>query len=173
MKSDRMLVAALWGGALMGVLSALPFINIANCCCLWVMTGGLIAAYIFQSNAPPGVVITAGDGALCGLLAGSIGAFIFAVVAIPVNLVLGPIQQRFVRQLIESSPDVPDQMRGLFTDMGGGSSAAGTIVTAAVGFMVMLVAGAIFSTLGGLLGSALFRRNPRTPPPDHADGAVQ
>ncbi len=35
----------------MGVLSALPFINILNaCCCLWVVTGGVVAAYLLQER---------------------------------------------------------------------------------------------------------------------------
>ena len=53
----------------MGVLSALPIISAGNaCCCLWVVTGGFVAAYLFQQNrAAP---ITPADGALVGLLAG-------------------------------------------------------------------------------------------------------
>jgi hypothetical protein len=36
---------ALIGGLVTGVLSALPFVNILNaCCCLWVVTGGVVAA---------------------------------------------------------------------------------------------------------------------------------
>ena len=31
---------ALYGGLFIGVLSALPIINIGNCCCLWVTAGG-------------------------------------------------------------------------------------------------------------------------------------
>jgi hypothetical protein len=154
-KQNAMLVAALWGGATMGVLSALPFINVANCCCLWVTAGGLIAAYVLQANASPGVAITSGDGALAGLLAGLIGAIVFAVVSLPINLLLGPMQQRFLQQFVDSSRDVPDEMRGLLSSMEG---ATGTVVKAVVGFFVMLVAGAVFSTLGGLLGAVLFRR---------------
>ena len=53
----------------MGVLSALPLVAAGNlCCCLWVVSGGVVAAYLLQQNqsAP----ITPGDGALVGLLAG-------------------------------------------------------------------------------------------------------
>ena len=32
---------ALYGGLFIGVLSALPLINIGNCCCLWVIGGGV------------------------------------------------------------------------------------------------------------------------------------
>jgi hypothetical protein len=36
---------ALWGGVFIGVLSALPLVNLGNCCCcLWVLVGGGLAA---------------------------------------------------------------------------------------------------------------------------------
>ena len=42
---------ALIGGLVMGVLSALPIISAGNvCCCLWVVSGGAIAAYLFQQE---------------------------------------------------------------------------------------------------------------------------
>ena len=60
---------ALLGGIVMGVLSVLPFVNLVNaCCCGWVLFGGALAAYLMQQNHP--APITAGDGAIVGLLAG-------------------------------------------------------------------------------------------------------
>ena len=53
---------ALIGGAAMGVLSALPIVNMGNCCCLWVLGGGAIAAYLLQQDHP--APINLGDGAL-------------------------------------------------------------------------------------------------------------
>ena len=45
---------ALWGGLFIGVLSALPLVNAGNCCCcLWVVCGGVLAAYLRQQNSPP------------------------------------------------------------------------------------------------------------------------
>lgn len=157
MKPNSMVGAALWGGATMGVLSALPFISVANCCCLWVISGGVVGAYMLQTNAPPGVAITAGDGALTGLLSGMIGAVIYSVLSVPINLVLGPVQQRVMQQFVSSSRDIPEEMRGLLSTMEGPT---GTLIKAVLGFLFMLIAGAIFSTLGGLLGYAIFRRKP-------------
>jgi len=53
---------ALFGGLFIGVLSALPIINIGNCCCLWVIGGGVLATYLMQQNHP--YPIAAADGAL-------------------------------------------------------------------------------------------------------------
>ena len=36
-----MLQPALYGGLFIGVLSALPVVNIGNCCCLWFAGGGV------------------------------------------------------------------------------------------------------------------------------------
>ena len=80
---------ALLGGLVVGVLSALPLIYVGNlCCCLWIVSGGVVAAYVLQQNqAAP---IAAGDGALVGLLAGVAGAFVYLIVSIPINLLMAP-----------------------------------------------------------------------------------
>lgn len=58
---------ALLGGVAIGVLSALPVINLANCCCAWILFGGGLAAYLMQQSYPHRVNV--GDGALVGLMA--------------------------------------------------------------------------------------------------------
>src|SRR5438132_13671198 len=84
---------ALIGGLVLGVLSALPLVSAGNlCCCLWLVLGGAVAAYVLQQNqsAP----ITPGDGAVVGLLAGVIGAFVYLIVSIPVAMLLAPFERR-------------------------------------------------------------------------------
>jgi hypothetical protein len=155
MKSNAMLMPAVWGGLLIGVLSALPFVNLANmCCCAWVIAGGMVAAYVLQSNTPQ--AITIGDGALVGLLAGVVGAAVHTVVSLPVNLLLGGITQRVLQQIVSTNPDIPDNVRQIMENWGG--SAAFSIAGAAIGFMFFLFVGAIFATLGGLLGAVFFKK---------------
>ena len=61
------LVPALLGGLFIGVLSSLPLVSAVNtCCCLWVVTGGMLAAWLMQQNTVR--PITIGEGALVGLL---------------------------------------------------------------------------------------------------------
>ena len=157
MKSNAMLMPAIWGGVVIGVLSALPVVSIGNlCCCLWVISGGLVASYLLQSNTPE--PITPGDGALAGLLSGLVGAVVYAIVSLPMSLLLGPVQQRILRQVFESAQDVPDNVRQMFENMSG--SAAFSIIGVVFGFVIMLVVGAIFATLGGLLGAVFFKKKP-------------
>jgi hypothetical protein len=146
---------ALIGGAVMGTLSALPFINLGNCCCLWLIGGGVVAAYVLQQNqeAP----ITSGDGALAGLFAGIVGAFIFLVLSIPIALVMAPIQRAMMERVVnDSGNNMPPEFRQFLTSFMGGA------LQVVFGFIFALVFGAIFSTLGGLLGASIFRKEVHT-----------
>ena len=49
---------ALYGGLLLGVLSALPIISLGNCaCCLWVLAGGAMAAYLLLLTLTAGTLV--------------------------------------------------------------------------------------------------------------------
>jgi hypothetical protein len=163
MNGNALLRPALWGALVIGVLSGLPVVQAGNCCCCaWIVSGGMLAAYLLQSNTP--APITMGDGALVGLLAGLLGAFVNLVVSVPMNIVMGPVQQRMFQRLLESQPDMPDNVRHVFDNMGG--STVG-VIGILVGFITMLVLGAIFASLGGLLGAFFFKKKdlPVQPPP--------
>ena len=85
----------------MGVLSALPLVNVGNaCCCLWVVSGGVVAAYVLQQNQS--TPIEPGDAALAGLLAGLFGAVVTVVVSLPLDLIVGP----FYRELAQRAVDM-------------------------------------------------------------------
>ena len=163
MNGNALLRPALWGALVIGVLSGLPVVSAGNCCCCaWIVSGGMLAAYLLQSNTP--APITLGDGALVGLLAGLLGAFVNLVVSVPMNIVMGPVQQRMFQRLLESQPDMPENVRQAFDNMGG--STVG-VIGIFVGFITMLVLGAIFASLGGLIGAFFFKKKdvPVQPPP--------
>ena len=148
----------------MGVLSALPIVNIGNaCCCLWVITGGVVAAYLLQQNdAAP---ITPGDGALVGLFAGLIGAFATFLISIPIDLLLGPFEREMSQRVIDMAGTMPPEVREMLQNMQaerGGVGIGGMIVFRVLALFVMLCLGAVFSTIGGLLGAVIFRK--RLPP---------
>jgi hypothetical protein len=138
----------------MGVLSGLPLISLGNaCCCLWVIAGGVVAAYLLQDQqAEP---ITAGDGATVGLFAGLFGACVSLVISIPMRLLMAPVQRQ-VLERISQNGDLPPQLREFIA-----SSSFG-VVGAVFSFILMLCLGAVFSTIGGLIGAAIFKK--KTPP---------
>ena len=153
---------ALIGGVFIGVLSALPVISIGNlCCCLWIVGGGMVAAYLLQQNqsAP----IDAGDGATVGILAGLAGAVVYLILSIPIGMLFGPMQAEMMRQIMQSAGDLPPEAKTAIESMQ--SNAGFTIVGALMGFVFMVFVGAIFGALGGLLGALLFRKEGPPPPP--------
>jgi hypothetical protein len=142
---------ALIGGLVSGALSVLPVVSIFNlCCCLWVVTGGGVAAYMLQQkrSAP----ITPGDGAVVGLLAGLIGSVVYLVLSLPVFLIMGSFQQQILDQVM-NNPEFPPELQQFLA-----TGATGFLFTV-IGFFFMLAAGIVFSTLGGLLGALIFRKS--------------
>jgi hypothetical protein len=159
------LQAPLLGGLFIGILSALPVISWGNCCCLWIVSGGVLAAYLDQQNDQR--PITAGRGAVAGLIAGVIGAFVWLVVSLGLDLVLAPVRERIAGEIMRIARDMPPDARSALESMGASSP-----LGYAFDFFVLLCAGAIFSTLGGVLGAAFFRNDappalggPIQPPP--------
>ncbi len=151
---------ALLGGVVMGVLSALPIVNAGNiCCCLWVVAGGVVAAYLLQQNqAAP---ITAADGALVGLLAGVAGAVIASLLSIPIDLMMAPMMRSLFDSALEVTETMPPALRDAieqYSQQRESGSLFFIVLQRMVGFFFLLFLGAIFSTLGGLLGAAIFRK---------------
>jgi hypothetical protein len=149
---------ALIGGLVMGVLSALPFVSLGNfCCCLWVVSGGLVAAYVLQANnAAP---ITPSDGAMVGLLAGIVGAAVHLVLSVPIDLVMAPFERTMAQRILEMTGNA--EMRDMverYSQTGPAGGIALIIVKRIVGFVFMAFAGAIFSTVGGVIGSMVVRK---------------
>src|SRR5712692_9218619 len=135
----------------MGVLSALPLISGGIvCCCLWIISGGLVAAYVLQQNQP--APITPGDGALAGLLAGLVGAVVYLIISIPISIMVAPMERALVQHLLERANGMPPEAREFATRLGSGP------LKLTLNFIFMLMLGAIFSTIGGLLGAAFFRK---------------
>jgi hypothetical protein len=148
---------ALFGGLFIGVLSALPIINIANCCCLWIIGGGVLATYLMQQNHP--YPIAASDGALAGLLAGLIGGVVGTILSIPIEMMMGPVQRQILERLLASNPDIPAETRQMLENMNAGGLAI------AFKLVFSVCVGAVFGMLGGLLGVALFKKKDLPPPP--------
>jgi hypothetical protein len=150
---------ALLAGLVLGVLSSLPIVSAGNCCCgLWFVTAGVLAAWLMQQNQP--LPITLGDGALAGLLAGVVGTIVWAILYVPLQAVTGVWQRQFAERVLESAGDLPSNFREILES----SQGSGRLVFGLVfGFLFMLVVGVAFTTLGGLIGALLFKKE--GPPP--------
>jgi hypothetical protein len=130
-----------------------------------VICGGLLGAYLDQQNDPR--PITVGRGALTGFLSGMIGSVVWLVVSLLMNALLAPLQERVAGDFIRNTRDLPPEVRTMLESLG-----ANPAIGVVFGFMMILFAGAIFATLGGVLGAAFFRKDaapaqgdPLPPPP--------
>jgi len=153
-----------------GVLSSLPIIYLGNaCCCLWIVSGGVIAAYVLQQDRQ--TPLTPADGALVGLLAGVVGAVVALVVSIPIEMIAAPVERGILerlRQNAEMPPEVRDALDNLINSREGGGTLRFVVLRVA-GFFVSLFVGGAVSAVGGLLGAVIFGRSrgpsPVPPPP--------
>ena len=148
----------------MGVLGGLPIVSAGNlCCCLWVIAGGVIAAYVLQQNEP--APITLGDGAAVGLLAGVAGAFVYLVISIPISFLVAPMERMLFQRMVERFGDMPPEFREFASR---GEASRGLFV---LSFVMYLFIGSAFSTVGGMVGQMIFQKKlppgtiDVTPPP--------
>jgi uncharacterized protein YqgC (DUF456 family) len=112
---NNKLKPAIIGGIVVGLLSAIPFVNFLNiCCCLWAIIGGVLATYMYIKASP--TPVKAGDGAVLGLLAGVVGALIYIVIGIPLGILMGATVASFASRLMESvDPRQAEMMRQSMT----------------------------------------------------------
>ncbi len=148
-----MLQAVLLGGLFSGILSALPFVSLGNCCCLWILGGGALAAYLDQQSL--GRHTTAGRGALAGLAAGAVGAVVWLVASLLLDPLILPIKQRMAEEFLRIATDVPPEVRDSLESINEGTSVFATLSW----FVVMLCIGSPFSAIGGALAGAFFRND--------------
>jgi hypothetical protein len=147
--------SAFLGGLFIGILSALPIVNVANCCCLWIIGGGLIASYLAPDQPP----LTVARGARAGLLAGIVGAFVWLFASMALNVVVAPLQERMVDAMIRNAQDMPPDVRGWLENIGNRASSP---LRYLLGFLFHLFGGTIFATLGGVLGAIFLSPYGRT-----------
>jgi hypothetical protein len=145
---------ALLGGLFIGILSALPIVSVGNCCCLWIIGGGFLAAYLDSQTAPQNLPI--GRGALDGFLAGVVGAFVWLFMASALDGLLGPLQQRVAEEMARRAQAMPPETRAWFDALASRSSSPLRYV---VGFFFQMFVGMIFATIGGMLGALFFKKD--------------
>jgi hypothetical protein len=160
---------AVIGGVVLGLLSAIPFINFLNlCCCAWAILGGLLASYLYIKNSP--TPANAGDGAVVGGIAGAIGAVVYLVVGIPLAILSGAAMRQMMIKLMASiEPRQAEMFRQQMEAQG--ESISGVIVQSFIGALLLIV----FAVVGGLIGIPLFEKRkggPVPPPPPPGPGGA-
>lgn len=158
------------GGVAAGFLSVIPGVNLLNCCfCAWLLVGGAVAAKLLIDRTPR--PIKNGEGAQVGAIAGVIAAGIYLVIsATMIIFSIGQeLQQNMLRSIAEMSnnPDFKEMMDRVI-EATANQTPAQRLIGALPGLIVFAVLSVGFSTLGGLLGVALFeKRKDQSPPPQY------
>ena len=159
--------SAVIGGVVLGLLSAIPFINWLNfCCCLWAILGGMLASYLYVKNSA--VPASAGDGAILGAIAGAIGVVIFLIVGIPLSIVAGEAMRAMLISIMQNVD--PNQAELVERQM---AATAGAISATIIQSLMIAVFLFVFSVLGGLIGIPIFEKRkvgPMPPPPPTPGG---
>jgi len=160
--SPSMLKATLIGGAVFGLIGATPFISALNClCCSLVVAAGFSAAYIYSRDCQnQRAAFSAGNGAIVGLVAGMFYALTTVVVSSLVNIFLRTDIEEMLEQLEDSGFAIPPEAEPFFDYM----IDASPILLFFLGFCFWLLIAAVFSTIGGLIGGAVFKFEPPAPP---------
>ena len=156
------------GGLISGILSVIPGVQACNCCCcLWVILGGIVAAYILAKADPSA---TGGDGAIVGAGAGLIAGLMAATVMAISFIIFGADQftESFMKGFEQSAnnpgmtpegrqfiEEMSRAMRDMFESTGPLLPILGSLLT------IPIYAGA--GAIGGLIGMAIFNK-PRNPP---------
>ena len=137
---NNKLKPALLGGLIVGFLSAIhsliPFVG--ACCCIWSIVGGVLASFLYIKGSS--VPVKLGDGAIVGALAGVVGGIIYVVIYLPISLLYGMTVMQ--EQLNRSGVQIPF---------------SGTILVI-IGSIVGAIALILLSTLGGVIGTAIFEK---------------
>lgn len=150
-----MLIPALVGGAVAGVLTAVPFVSCF--CCLWIIGGGMLAAYLLAKNSTSS--LTSGDGAIVGIFSGIVAAVAEAFISLPFQSFNEEFARKFMDQFSQFAEDMPSGWERWLEGSSFGNSPAWFLL----GLVISAVIFAAFGALGGTLGASLFGKK-KLPP---------
>lgn len=164
---------ALIAGVALGILSAIPFVNMLNaCCCAWAVLGGVLASYLYIKKAP-GPVGPA-DGAILGAIAGVVGGIIYLFLGIPLGILTGnAFGSVMTGVLTKLNPEQAAQIQAQM-EAAQNRSFVEQLPAAFLGGLVGFVFLVIFAILGGLIAIPLLGKKgagaPPPPPPPNFGG---
>ena len=151
-KQPEYFVPALIGGALMGVISAIPFINCL--CCLWAVAGAIFSFYLLNQKTT--FPLKSSDGLLVGALAGICGGLINALLGIPLSPVYIRIGQRYINSVSRFMKELPPGWEELLQTNYQGFDLPSVLLSLLFSSLFF----AFFGAIGGLIGYSLFKKEP-------------
>ncbi len=161
-KPDK-LIPALYGGVIMALISAIPFINFINClCCAGVMLGGFFAVFFYKNNFTPDTPpYTSGECMGVGALAGVFGAIIGTMLSLVTLALFGNITGEYMIEMLRNF-DIPQEA---FDAMEESMAVGMSFVSIMIQLLTSLVIDTLFGLLGGLIGYSVYKPKKSFMPP--------
>ena len=160
--------ASVVSGVVIGVVWAIPGLNLINCCCCaGVILGGVLAMYVYQQEFTDEMQpVESSDAVILGIFSGVIAAFTAMILNLLIIAVFGDIAAQFARSMMQKlidrldqtggmPPDSIDQLREEFERSLGQSR---TVTGVLADLVVNLIINPLFAMLGALIGYSFFRR---------------
>jgi hypothetical protein len=167
---NEKLKAGIKGGLLMGALSAIPYVNLANSCCIWVMLGSGLASYLYIRKSVTPVLMA--EGLQVGGVAGIVGGLIYFLIGLPLNILArNPSVGLIFRMIRPLSPEQADNSLRQYELMNS-MPFMQQYLRALPGGLISLAMFVLLGALGGLLGVVAFERRKSVeegPPPPPQD----
>ena len=166
-EKPSMLMPALYGGIIMGVISSIPVLSLVNClCCAGVMFGGFMAVFFYKKELLPGMApLTSSDGLQLGALAGVFGGVVGSLLTLIMLKVIGNVNGQMIMSMMES-------LRNSMPSEKWDEMQMDVLATELSVFKIVmgLVIDVIFGLLGGLIGYSILKpkqelMNVQPPPP--------
>jgi hypothetical protein len=159
------IIPALYGGIIMAIISAVPFLSMLNClCCAGIMLGGFLGVYFYKNNFTPDTPpMTSGDCMGVGALAGVFGAVFGTILSVVFLALFGNIMGRFITEMLQNmNVNLPEEaLTAIEESMEQGMSFISLIFQ----FMASLVIDAVFGLLGGLIAFSVYKPKQTPMPP--------
>ena len=163
--------SAIVGGVVIGLLSGIPYVRLGNViCCLWVIVGGALASYLYIKKSPAPVNI--GEGAMLGAIAGAIGTAVELIVGVPLTILTGNPESKFLLDLVERvDPQRAESLRQTIAEaMSRPFLEQLFYAIFSWGTLFTLLITVVFAMVGGLIAIPLFEKRkadagPPPPPP--------
>jgi hypothetical protein len=155
MNMDKMLKPAAIGGGLLGILASLPIIECG--CCLWVIGGGFLAAYLYIKESP--IMVSLGQGAILGFMAGIIGSIIIAIFMYFKLFMMHDGIQAYVEQVrltMETFPIFSGEDQAEFQELFSREGFGTSMFIGAL--FIQLLVYSVIAAIGGLLGVAILEK---------------
>ena len=136
---------AIWG-AVFAVVCSIPLLN---CCCfLWFPVAGLLSVMNVSNKA--NATVQFAEGALVGLITGAVAGIGSGVLAGALNAAMGTALVDFYRTLPNIPPETMAQLEAAYANPGASFAQSCCLFS---------VVGPAFGAVGGLIGSAIFKKD--------------